>query len=358
MAFWAKLVGGAAGYLIGGPVGGVIGLAIGAVADGAVDDDLTKGIPELDIDKRFIEDDFGRLVQLFFKREVPNGAVVVALLHDSRGRPIRAVEAFAENGNFVSHRAIERGKSEFYVPFSALQYRRPGVYTLMVTVLFMSPGAEQPTTLGQQTFGFELPSPKSWSRLEFLSPLMALCVSILCADGPPSPRGEKIILKFFKESFDIPRRQRSQLRSMLTTEQNGDLHAHSQAVTRRMPALKHTDILALLTEIARCDGPPSREARRRIKDIAIYIGIPENRWPEMERKLDLQSKIVDPWEMLGIDRSATMADIKKAYRVKLSGLHPDKVARMDPEIQALAQTRTVELREAYETVLEEANHAP
>ena len=65
----------------------------------------------------------------------------------------------------------------------------------------------------------------------------------------------------------------------------------------------------------------------------------------MERKLDLQSKIADP-EMPGIDRSATMADIKKAYRVKLSGLHPDKVARMDPEIQELAKTRTVELREA------------
>ena len=128
MAWWAKLVGASAGYLIGGPVGGIIGLALGAVADGAVDDDPTKGIPELDIDKRFIEDDFGRFVQLFFKREVPNGAVVVALLHDSRGRPVRTVDAFAE-WKLASHRAIERGKSEFYVPFSALQYRRPGVYT-------------------------------------------------------------------------------------------------------------------------------------------------------------------------------------------------------------------------------------
>jgi DnaJ-domain-containing protein 1 len=355
MAWWAKVIGGSAGYFIGGPVGGIIGLALGAVADGAVDDDPTKGIPELDIENRFVEDDFGRFVQLFFKKDVPNGAVVVALLHDSRGRPIRAIDAFAEKGNFVSHRAIERGKSEFYVPYSALQYRRPGIYTLMVTVLFMSPGAEQPTTLGQKTFDFELPSPKSWSRLEFLEPLMGLCVSVLRADGLPSQRGEKIVLTFFKENFDIPRRHRSKLRLLLTDGPKGDLHAFSQAVTRRMPALKAQDILELLTEIARCDGPPSREAKRRIKDIAIYLGIPENRWAEMERKLDLQSKIADPWEMLGIDRSATMADIKKAYKVKLSGLHPDKVARMDPEIQELAKTRTVELREAYETVLEQAD---
>ena len=83
------------------------------------------------------------------------------------------------------------------------------------------------------------------------------------------------------------------------------------------------------------------------------MGIPENRWPEVETKLELASKIEDPWEMLGIDRDATRADIKKAYRTKLAGLHPDKVARMDPEIQDLARTRTVELREAYESVLDQ-----
>ena len=357
MAWWAKLIGGSAGYLIAGPVGGIIGLALGAIADGAIDDDPTKGIPVLDIEARFIEDDFGRFVQLFFRKDVPSGAVVVALLHDSRGRPVRAVEAFAEKGNFISHRAIERGKSEFYVPFSALRYRKPGIYTLMATVLFMAPGADQPTTLGQHTFQFELPSPTSWSRLKFLEPLMGLCISILRAGSAPTERGEKIILKFFIESFDIPRKQRSTLRSLLKSDPSGDLHSFSQAVVRRMPALNAMDILALLTEVARCDGTPSREAKRRIKDIAIYLGIPENRWSEVERKLDLQSKIEDPWEMLGINRTATMADIKKAYRVKLSGLHPDKVARMDPEIQQLAKTRTVELREAYETVLEQTESA-
>ena len=96
-----------------------------------------------------------------------------------------------------------------------------------------------------------------------------------------------------------------------------------------------------------------RRAKRQIKEIAIFLGIPENRWPEVETKLELASKIEDPWEMLGIDRDATRADIKKAYRTKLAGLHPDKVARMDPEIQDLARTRTVELREAYESVLDQ-----
>ncbi len=353
MRWWGKVIGGAAGWAIAGPIGAVLGLALGAIADGATNDQPEQGIPELDIDIRTIDDDFGRFVQLFFKRDVPNGAVTVNVLLDGRGRTVRAIDAFADRGQFVAHRAIERGAAEFYVPFSALKYRRPGTYSLRSTVIMLSPGAEQPTTLGQRAFDFVLPSPSSWSRLEFLRPLMTLCMAILHADGTPSARGSRIIKRFFIENFDIPRSQRGALKDLMVAPATDDCHPHAQAVKRRMPALAPMDLLALLVEVARCEGSPSRRAKRQLKEIAIFMGIPENRWPEVETKLDLTSKIEDPWEMLGIDRDATQADIKKAYRTKLAGLHPDKVARMDPEIQDLAKTRTVELREAYETVLDQ-----
>ncbi len=353
MRWWGKLIGGIAGWAIAGPIGGLLGLALGAIADGMTDDSPRIKIPELDVEIRQTDDEFGRFVQLFFRRDVPNGAVTVNLLLDSRGRTVGAVDAFADRGQFVAHRAIERGTTEFYIPFSALNYRRHGTYTLKTTVIMLSPGADEPTTLGMKTFDFILPEPASWSRLEFLKPLMTLCLAVLHADGEPSQRGTKIIRKFFIESFEIPRAQRSALKQMLSGTFDGDYGLSARAVRRRMPAMAPTDIAALLAEVARCDGPPSRESRRRIKEIAIYLGIPENRWPELEQKLDLSIKIEDPWEMLGIDRDATRADIKRAYRTKLAGLHPDKVARMDAEIRDLAKTRTVELREAYETILDD-----
>jgi len=353
MRWWGKLIGGLVGWAIAGPIGGLLGLALGALADGMTDDSPRIKVPILDIDVRQIDDEFGRFVQLFFRRDVPNGAVAVNILVDARGRTVNAVDAFADRGQFVAHRAIERGAAEFYIPFSALKYRRHGTYTLRTTVIMLAPGADEPTTLGQKEFEFVLPKPSSWSRLEFLKPLMALCLSILHADGEPSERGVKIIRKFFIESFGLPRSQRSALKLLLKEEPESECGVHARSVKRRMPALAPTDIAALLAEVARCEGPPSHEARKRIKDITIYLGVPENRWPELEKKLGLSIKISDPWEMLGIDRDATRADIKRAYRTKLAGLHPDKVARMDSEIQDLAKTRTVELREAYETVLEE-----
>lgn len=354
MRWWGKIIGGATGWAIAGPVGGLLGAALGAIADGATNDQPANTIPELDVDLRLIDDDMGRQVQLFFRRDVPNGAVTVNILTDARGRTVRAIDAFADRGQFVANRAIERGTAEFYVPFSALKYRRPGTYVLRTTVLMLAPGAERPTTLGQRSFDFVLPPPSRWSRIDFIRPLMALCLTVLHANGRASERGQKIIMAFFREQFDIPSAQRSALKDLVEGAPPDDPMPDAQAVKRRMPALAPLDILALLGEVARCEGPPSRAAKTRIKDIGVYLGIPENRWPEVEVKLDLTTKIGDPWEMLGIDRDATRADIKKAYRTKLAGLHPDKVARMDPEIQELARTRTVELRDAYETILDKS----
>ena len=80
-----------------------------------------------------------------------------------------------------------------------------------------------------------------------------------------------------------------------------DLHPLAQAVSRRMPAEGKT--LELLAEVARCDEPPSARPSTD-PNIAICLGIPESRWEEMEQRLDLMTKIADPWEMLGIDRAA------------------------------------------------------
>ncbi len=54
--------------------------------------------------------------------------------------------------------------------------------------------------------------------------------------------------------------------------------------------------------------------------------------------------------VLGLDRSASMEDIEKAYRKKIMHLHPDKIASydLDPAFIAFANTETAKVNEAYE----------
>ena len=59
-----------------------------------------------------------------------------------------------------------------------------------------------------------------------------------------------------------------------------------------------------------------------------------------------------PWYVvLDIDRSANRAVIAAAYRARISQYHPDKVARMGPEIRALAEQKSAEINAAYEAAV-------
>lgn len=56
----------------------------------------------------------------------------------------------------------------------------------------------------------------------------------------------------------------------------------------------------------------------------------------------------DPYEILGLSRDASPAEIKKRYRELMTQYHPDKAAQTTPEIQKLAEERVKEINWAYE----------
>ena len=56
----------------------------------------------------------------------------------------------------------------------------------------------------------------------------------------------------------------------------------------------------------------------------------------------------DPYAILGLRRGATLEEIKKAFREKMTMNHPDKLASLDPEIQKFATLRAATINDAYE----------
>lgn len=59
-----------------------------------------------------------------------------------------------------------------------------------------------------------------------------------------------------------------------------------------------------------------------------------------------------PWTaVLGVDASADRSAILAAYREKIGQYHPDKVARLGPEIRALAEKKSVEINVAYDAAM-------
>ena len=56
----------------------------------------------------------------------------------------------------------------------------------------------------------------------------------------------------------------------------------------------------------------------------------------------------DPYQILGIDRGASSAEIKQAYRELALKYHPDKLEHLGDEFKALAEMRFKEIQRAYQ----------
>ena len=61
----------------------------------------------------------------------------------------------------------------------------------------------------------------------------------------------------------------------------------------------------------------------------------------------------DPYATLGIDRRASVDDVKSAYRKLAAQYHPDKVAHLGQEFGELAEQRFKEIQRAYQQIMSE-----
>jgi DnaJ like chaperone protein len=57
------------------------------------------------------------------------------------------------------------------------------------------------------------------------------------------------------------------------------------------------------------------------------------------------------YEVLGVPRNATNAQVAAAYRQRISEYHPDKVAKMGAEIRAVAERKSKQINVAYAEAL-------
>ena len=74
---------------------------------------------------------------------------------------------------------------------------------------------------------------------------------------------------------------------------------------------------------------------------------------ETEKHSDTRFESTDPYTVLGVDRSATEAQIKKAYRELVGRYHPDKVAHLGEDFKTLAEERFKQIQQAYQKILQE-----
>ena len=123
-------------------------------------------------------------------------------------------------------------------------------------------------------------------------------------------------------------------------------------------------LLDMLLEVVYADGPLAPHKLAIVRQLCVALGIPERELAAMaamrgyayttrgggyERAPPTPAG-KDPYAVLGLESSASAAEIKRAYRKLISQYHPDKLGDVPEELKRRAGERAREINAAYETL--------
>ncbi len=96
----------------------------------------------------------------------------------------------------------------------------------------------------------------------------------------------------------------------------------------------------------------------RSEDDPLGIGSRRQQTPP-PRQPQPRADASEPWyDVLGVAPDATLEQIKRGYRQKISQYHPDKVANSADEIRQLAESRSKQINTAYEYAISRPGMSP
>ncbi len=110
-------------------------------------------------------------------------------------------------------------------------------------------------------------------------------------------------------------------------------------------------LLHFLFGIAKADDLVTENEIRQIYTISGYLGISSKDFESI--KAMFYNSRENAYKILEINKSATVADIKAAYRKMAKKYHPDKVIHLGKEHQQGAEEKFRQVQEAYEQLQKE-----
>ena len=111
------------------------------------------------------------------------------------------------------------------------------------------------------------------------------------------------------------------------------------------------ELIHILFELSQADGKIHPEEIRVIKTICRYLNVNINDFNSIQAMF-VRDTLSD-YKILGINKTATDNDIKKAFRAMATKYHPDKVGHLGDELRVLAEEKFKAVNDAYQNIKKE-----
>lgn len=194
--------------------------------------------------------------------------------------------------------------------------------------------------------------PQEVSPGDFELNLLSLASLVIKADGNVSQKELDYVRHYFVQSYGKERANATFKLFNEVIKKRQISEANICAYLR--PRLRYEvrlQVIHFLFNIAQADGQVSSAEASKIQSIAGYFAI--NRRDFESIKAMFFRSADSAYKILEVDKNASNAEIKAAYRKMVKKYHPDKLVNMDEAYQKGAKDKFNQVQQAYEKLQKE-----
>lgn len=190
------------------------------------------------------------------------------------------------------------------------------------------------------------------SPADFELNLLSLASLVIKADGSVSQRELDYVRQYFVQAYGRDRANAT-FRVFNDVVKKREVSAVNIAnyLRQRTRYESRLQILHFLFSVANADGLVSNAEVRALNEISGYLGIHASDFSSIKAMFFKNPD--SAYEILEISRSATDAEIKKAYRDMVKKYHPDKLQHLDEAHRKGGEEKFKKVQEAYEQIQKE-----
>jgi DnaJ like chaperone protein len=189
----------------------------------------------------------------------------------------------------------------------------------------------------------------------FLVALISLAAKVAKADGQVSPAEVQAFDAFLRDELSMSADERRVAAQIFNRAR--DSRVPAAAFARQLRAImagnpdRLRDLVTLLLKVAWADGRFDQAEESLIRAIAAELGLSARDYDEA-RALFSRGNLASAYAMLGLEPSASVAEIKRSYRRLAQEYHPDKLAAkgLPEDFTKFANEKLQAINEAYSQI--------
>jgi len=187
---------------------------------------------------------------------------------------------------------------------------------------------------------------------DFEVSLLILASIVIKADGNQDQRELDYVRQQFVKMYGKTRANHAfKLFKNISAQKNISKRQVCMQIKMMMDHASRLQLLHFLFGIAKADGHVKQIEMQEIYTMSGYLGISSRDYESI--KAMFHNSKENAYKILEIDKTATVDEIKKAYRKMAKKYHPDRVIHLGKEHQKGAEEKFRQVQEAYEYLQKE-----